>query len=91
MVRCSFRKILPCIQSVESATHCSAEVSGMSEREEDVTVAVQEDLIMQSTDDLAKIVLLVYLSVCPRPRTRLQGKPLAEAVLEIKYGASFVE
>lgn len=54
------------------------------------------NLITQNTDDLAKIVSLECVSACHAPRTpvhvpSLQGKPLAEATLEIKYGASFVE
>eukprot|EP00731_Ephydatia_muelleri_P003822 Em0001g3822a len=67
------------VMAVREAYSAQKGWAGLTAKERSGVLRRWFNLITQNTDDLAKIVSLEC------------GKPLAEATLEIKYGASFVE
>ena len=67
------------ISAVEAASNAFGQWSKMTAKERANILRVWYDLIIENADDLAAIM------------TAEQGKPLAEAIGEVKYGAAFIE
>jgi len=66
-------------QAIEAAHNAQKSWAAKTGKERSITLRKWYDLMIENKDDLAKIL------------TTEMGKPLAEAIGEITYGASFVE